>query len=63
MSASYWLVDFRLSVLIGYQLCPSKLYRVISVLIGWIAFAVSVDFLLKVGKGDEYRESRVPTER
>lgn len=50
-------------MLIGYQLCPSKLYRVISVLIGWIAFAVSVDFLLKVGKGDEYRESRVPTER
>lgn len=38
MSASYWLVDFQLSALIGYQLCPSKLYRAISVLIGWIAF-------------------------
>lgn len=50
-------------MLIGYQLCPSKMYRAVSVLIGWIAFVVSVDFLLKVGKDDEYRESRVPTER
>lgn len=56
MSASYWLVDFRLSVLIGYQLCPSKLYRAISVLIGWTAFCGLCGLSLKSRK--RWRVSR-----